>query len=63
VAASLPDDHGGLHAAAALGEMLKADGALGEAIEKLAGKLAGVPHGWKRQPDFVLEPGPALARV
>lgn len=63
VAESLPDDHGGLHAAAALGEMLKADGALGEAIEKLAGKLAGVPRGGKRQPEFLLEPGPALARV
>jgi pilus assembly protein CpaE len=63
VSATLPDDHGGLHAAVALGEMLKADGALGEAIEQLTGRLAGLARNGKRKHDFVMEPGPALARV
>jgi pilus assembly protein CpaE len=63
VSASIPDDHGGLHAAAALGEMLKADGTLGKAIEQLAGRLAGLAPAGKRKHDFVLEPGPALARI
>jgi pilus assembly protein CpaE len=63
VTASLPEDHGGLHAAVALGEMLKADGTLGKAIEQLAGRLAGLAPPGKRKHDFVLEPGPALARI
>jgi pilus assembly protein CpaE len=63
VTASLPEDHGGLHAAVALGEMLKADGTLGKAIEQLAGRLAGLAPTGKRKHDFVLEPGPALARI
>jgi pilus assembly protein CpaE len=63
VTASLPEDHGGLHAAVALGEMLKADGTLGKAIEQLAGRLAGLAPTGRRNHDFVLEPGPALARI
>jgi pilus assembly protein CpaE len=63
VTASLPEDHGGLHAAVALGEMLKADGTLGKAIEQLAGRLAGLAPTGKRNHDFVLEPGPALASI
>lgn len=61
VPTSLPDDHGGLHAAAALGEMLKAEGALGKAIERLAGRLAGVAPAEKRKLDFVMDPGPVFA--
>jgi Flp pilus assembly CpaE family ATPase len=61
VSTSLPDDHGGLHAAVALGEMLKADGALGEAIDQLAGRLAGVARGGKRKLDFIMDPGPVFA--
>jgi pilus assembly protein CpaE len=62
VSASLPDDHGGLHAAVALGEMLKADGTLGHAIGQLAERLAGLAPTGKQKHDFILEPGPALAR-
>jgi pilus assembly protein CpaE len=61
LSASLPDDHGGLHAALALGEMLKADGALGKAIEQLAGGLAGLIPTGKRNRDFAMEPGPVFA--
>jgi Flp pilus assembly CpaE family ATPase len=61
VPTSLPDDHGGLHRAAALGEMLKAGGSLGEAIDRLAGRLAGVARAGKRKLDFVMEPGPVFA--
>jgi pilus assembly protein CpaE len=61
VSASLPDDHGGLHAAAALGEMLQAEGTLGEAIDRLAGKLAGVARTEKRKLDFMMDPGPVFA--
>jgi hypothetical protein len=43
--------------------MLKADGTLGKAIEQLAGRLAGLAPTGKRKHDFVLEPGPALARI
>ena len=63
VSASLPDDHGGLHAAVALGEMLKSDGILGRAIGQLAGRLAGLAPTGRREHDLVLEPGPALVRI
>ncbi len=63
VVASLPEDHGALHAALALGEMLKRDGALGRAIEQFAGRLAGLAPTGKQTHDFLLEPGPALARI
>jgi Flp pilus assembly CpaE family ATPase len=61
LSASLPDDHGGLHAALALGEMLKADSTLGKAIERLAGGLAGLIPTGKRNHDFAMEPGPVFA--
>lgn len=60
LSASLPDDHGGLHAALALGEMLKADSTLGKAIEQLAGGLAGLIPTRKRNHDFAMEPGPVF---
>ena len=55
VSATLPDDHGGLHAAVALGEMLKSDGALGEAIEQLTGKLAGLARGGSLENAIVVD--------
>jgi aconitate decarboxylase len=48
-------------AAFALGEMLKAEGALGEAIDRLAGRLAGVTSAKKRKMDFMMDPGPVFA--
>jgi pilus assembly protein CpaE len=63
VLASLPDDHGSLHVAVALGELLRPEGALGGAIEQLAGRLAGVPEVERGRAELVLDHGPAYAEM
>ncbi|HSW50822.1 MAG TPA: hypothetical protein VLH09_11640 [Bryobacteraceae bacterium] len=58
---SMPDDHSRLHQAIALGEPVEAQSGLGEAIEGLAGRMAGPSRSEKRKVEFVLDAGPVFA--
>ncbi len=57
----LPEDHGGLHRAVALGKPLEEGGELAEAVARLASRLAGGEKGETRNLDIALEAGPAFA--
>jgi pilus assembly protein CpaE len=58
---SMPDDHSRLHQAVALGEPVEAGSGFGEAIEGLAGRMAGPSRSEKRKVDFMMDPGPVFA--
>jgi Flp pilus assembly CpaE family ATPase len=57
----MPDDHARLHQAVALGQPVAPDSGFGEAIQRLAGSLAGFAHSEKRRVDFVVDAGPVFA--
>ncbi len=58
---SMPDDHSRLHQAIALGEPVEAGSGFGEAIEGLAGSMAGPSRSERRKVDFLLDAGPVFA--
>jgi len=58
---SLPDDRARLHRAVAMGEPVEAASGLGEAIEELAGRMAGPARSEKRKVDFIMDTGPVFA--
>jgi pilus assembly protein CpaE len=57
----MPDDHARLHQAIALGEPVAPESGFGEAIEQLAGSVAGPARSEKRKVDFMLDAGPVFA--
>jgi pilus assembly protein CpaE len=57
----LPDDHPRLHQAVARGESVDPACGFGEAVEGLAGRMAGASRGEKRKVDLFLNAGPAYA--